>query len=101
MSATDKAPPPTTTDSGIGDVAHVNFRVRCNGLGYGEEVFLVAKDDVKGQEQHKVCLLLSNQNKRVPQRKPKFRLRISTWMLFEKWDSRLSHRSPLEVLQNC
>jgi len=28
-----------------GAVAHVNFRVRCETLGHGEEVFLVAQGD--------------------------------------------------------
>ena len=47
MSATDK----TTADFGTGAVAHVNFRVRCEeGLGYGEVVFLVAKDETSGHE---------------------------------------------------
>jgi hypothetical protein len=32
------------TDSG--SVAHVSFRVRCETLGHGEEVFLVKEDDV-------------------------------------------------------
>eukprot|EP00529_Nitzschia_sp_RCC80_P007412 CAMPEP_0113480238 /NCGR_PEP_ID=MMETSP0014_2-20120614/21768_1 /TAXON_ID=2857 /ORGANISM="Nitzschia sp." /LENGTH=1302 /DNA_ID=CAMNT_0000373653 /DNA_START=126 /DNA_END=4034 /DNA_ORIENTATION=+ /assembly_acc=CAM_ASM_000159 len=33
-----------------GNVAHVNFRVRCEGLGYGEEVFLVQDGDDKMQK---------------------------------------------------
>ena len=32
------------TDSG--SVAHVSFRVRCETLGHGEEVFLVKEEDV-------------------------------------------------------
>lgn len=36
MSATNKA------DFEVGAVAHVSFRVRCERLGHGEEVFLVA-----------------------------------------------------------
>jgi trehalose 6-phosphate synthase/phosphatase len=40
MSATDK-----TADFDVGAVAHVNFRVRGERLGHGEEVFLVAQDD--------------------------------------------------------
>jgi hypothetical protein len=40
MSATNK-----TADFEVGSVAHVSFRVRCEGLGHGEEVFLVMEDD--------------------------------------------------------
>jgi hypothetical protein len=29
----------------VGAVAHVNFRVRCESLGHGEEVYLVAEED--------------------------------------------------------
>ena len=36
--------------SKTGNVAHVNFRVRCEGLGYGEEVFLVQDGDDKMQK---------------------------------------------------
>ena len=32
----------------VGAVAHVNFRVRCETLGHGEEVFLVAERKVSG-----------------------------------------------------
>uniref|UniRef100_A0A7S2Y679 Alpha,alpha-trehalose-phosphate synthase (UDP-forming) n=1 Tax=Entomoneis paludosa TaxID=265537 RepID=A0A7S2Y679_9STRA len=46
MSATDR----TTADFEVGAVAHVNFRVRCESLGYGEEVFLVAEDEGTGHE---------------------------------------------------
>lgn len=41
MSATDK----TTVEFDVGAVAYANFRVRCEGLGYGEQVYLVAEDD--------------------------------------------------------
>lgn len=36
-----------TTDADVeaGSVAHVTFRVRCETLGHGEEVFLIALDD--------------------------------------------------------
>lgn len=37
MSATTR-----TADFEVGAVAHVTFRVRCESLGHGEEVFLVA-----------------------------------------------------------
>lgn len=40
MSATNK-----TADFDVGAVTHVNFRVRCEQLGHGEEVFLVAEGD--------------------------------------------------------
>jgi len=40
MSATNK-----TADFEVGAVAHVSFRVRCETLGYGEEIFLVAEGD--------------------------------------------------------
>jgi hypothetical protein len=43
MAATATAPAKTVTAdfAQVGNVAHVNFRVRCEGLGHGEEVFLV------------------------------------------------------------
>jgi hypothetical protein len=41
MSATDR----TTASFEVGAVAHVNFRVRCESLGHGEEVYLVAEED--------------------------------------------------------
>jgi hypothetical protein len=41
MSATSK----TTEDFEVGAVAHVTFRVRCEKLGHGEEVFLVPTRD--------------------------------------------------------
>jgi L-amino acid N-acyltransferase YncA len=40
-SATDR----TTASFEVGAVAHVNFRARCERLGHGEEVFLVAEED--------------------------------------------------------
>jgi hypothetical protein len=40
MSATDK-----TADFEVGAVAHVTFRVRCEKLGHGEEVFMVMDGD--------------------------------------------------------
>jgi hypothetical protein len=40
MSATDR-----TAVFEVGAVAHVNFRVRCESLGHGEEVYLVAEED--------------------------------------------------------
>jgi hypothetical protein len=40
MSATDR-----TATFEVGAVAHVSFRVRCEALGHGEEVFLVAEGD--------------------------------------------------------
>ncbi len=33
-----------------GAIAHVNFRVRCETLGHGEEVFLVQEGDSKRQK---------------------------------------------------
>lgn len=33
-----------------GAIAHVNFRVRCERLGHGEEVFLVQEGDAKRQK---------------------------------------------------
>jgi hypothetical protein len=41
MSNAAAAKPPTADFAQVGYVAHVNFRVRCEGLGHGEEVFLV------------------------------------------------------------
>ena len=35
---------PINADSG--SAAHVSFRVRCETLGHGEEVFLAREDDV-------------------------------------------------------
>lgn len=40
MNATDKA------DFELGAVAHVNFRVRCETMSHGEEVFLVPTGDL-------------------------------------------------------
>jgi hypothetical protein len=56
MNATDKA------DFELGAVAHVNFRVRCETLSHGEEVFLVPSG---GLGQRKVnlsmnCYILEN-----------------------------------------
>lgn len=45
MSATDR------TDSFEVGIAHVNFRVRCETLGHGDEVFLVSDE---GQGTRKV-----------------------------------------------
>jgi hypothetical protein len=33
-----------------GAIAHVNFRVRCEKLGHGEEVYLLQQGDVKRQK---------------------------------------------------
>lgn len=41
MSNAAAAKPPTADFAQVGNVAHVNFRVLCEGLGHGEEVFLV------------------------------------------------------------
>jgi hypothetical protein len=40
-----------------GYVAHVRFRVRCEALGHGEEVFLVAAEDTVSSNHpaRKVC----------------------------------------------
>lgn len=46
MSATDR----TVADNDVGSVAHVLFRVRCESLGYGEEVYLVAEDESGGYQ---------------------------------------------------
>jgi len=46
MSATDR----TADFLATGAVAHVNFRVRCESLGYGEEVYLVAEDEATGRQ---------------------------------------------------
>ena len=46
MSATDR------TDAFEVGIAHVNFRVRCETLGHGDEVFLVSDE---GQGARKVC----------------------------------------------
>ena len=45
---------PMIADSGA--LAHVTFRVRCETLGHGEEVFLVKEDDVNlGSVSFEVC----------------------------------------------
>lgn len=49
MSATSQVAPPTEA----GAMAHVNFRVRCETLGHGEDVYLLQQGDVKRQ---KVCI---------------------------------------------
>jgi hypothetical protein len=36
--------------SETGAIAHVHFRVRCERLGHGEEVFLVQEGDTKMQK---------------------------------------------------
>ena len=33
-----------------GNIAHVNFRARCETLGHGEDVFLVQEDDTAMQK---------------------------------------------------
>ena len=56
MSASSQLPPaasqPATekTAAIAGAIAHVNFRVRCERLGHGEEVFLVQEGDSKRQK---------------------------------------------------
>ena len=50
MSATDK-----TADFEVGAVAHVSFRVRCETLSYGEEVYLVAEKDLEMQKVRHCC----------------------------------------------
>jgi hypothetical protein len=59
MSATDR----TTASFEVGAVAHVNFRVRCESLGHGEEIYLVAEED-KGRTKVSVvwCCIGSNVN---------------------------------------
>ena len=55
MSASSKVPVET------GAIAHVNFRVRCEKLGYGEDVYLIQDDDTKMQKvrrRNSVLLLL-------------------------------------------
>jgi hypothetical protein len=46
MSATYHVTPPTEA----GAMAHVNFRVRCETLGHGEDVYLLQEGDVKRQK---------------------------------------------------
>jgi hypothetical protein len=48
MSATDR-----TATFEVGAVAHVNFRVRCESLGHGEEIYLVVEGD-KGRKKVRV-----------------------------------------------
>lgn len=42
--------PPAGGDPSVGAIASVNFRVRCEKLGHGEDVFLVQEDDTKMQK---------------------------------------------------
>jgi hypothetical protein len=46
MSASSKVPVAAQT----GAIAHCNFRVRCETLGHGEDVFLVQEKDTKRQK---------------------------------------------------
>jgi hypothetical protein len=46
MSASSKVPVAVQT----GAIAHVNFRVRCETLGHGEEVFLAQELDTRRQK---------------------------------------------------
>jgi hypothetical protein len=48
MSATSQVV--TTPNSSGGAIAHVNFRVRCETLGHGEDVYLVEKNDTQMQK---------------------------------------------------
>lgn len=53
MSASSKVPLASLSSGGgleSGAIAHVNFRVRCETLGHGEEVFLVQAGDDKRQK---------------------------------------------------
>ena len=59
MSATIK-----TADFEVGSVAHVTFRVRCETLGHGEEVFLVAEGD-KGMQKVGIAYLVAARAVRV------------------------------------
>ena len=38
-----------------GAIAHVNFRVRCETLGHGEDIFLIEDGDVKMQKVRIPC----------------------------------------------
>lgn len=49
MSATDR-----TADFEAGAVAHVSFKVNCEKIGHGEEVFLVTESE---EGVTKVCLI--------------------------------------------
>lgn len=49
----------------IGCVAHVMFRVRCETLGYGEEVFLIAILDHDKNNEHSSSLLDSGKVRRI------------------------------------
>jgi hypothetical protein len=50
MSATDK-----TADFEVGSQAYVSFRVRCETLSHGEEVFLVADNDFGAKKVRVLC----------------------------------------------
>lgn len=56
-------PPPaggtggTNAGAKSGSVAHVNFRVRCETLGYGEEIFLIQDGDDKMQKVSKMLVV--------------------------------------------
>jgi hypothetical protein len=39
----------TTPNNNSGAIAHVNFRVRCETLGYGEDVYLIEHADTQMQ----------------------------------------------------
>lgn len=52
MSASSKVPVAVET----GAIAHVNFRVRCETLGHGEEVFLVQEGDTKRQKVRQLAI---------------------------------------------
>lgn len=51
MSATNKQ----AADFEAGAVAHVSFRVRCEKLGHGEEIFLVADGGGGSRKVRKKC----------------------------------------------
>ena len=51
MSATKQ-----TADFEVGAVAHVNFRVRCETLGHGEEVFLVPEGNFANMQKVRLVL---------------------------------------------
>ena len=57
MSASSKVS--VTVESGA--IAHVNFRVRCETLGHGDEVFLVQEGDTKRQKVCRKCLEFASQ----------------------------------------
>ena len=49
MSATSRVLMPTSGGVQVGAIAHVHFRVRCEALGHGEEVFLAQEGDTNRQ----------------------------------------------------